>query len=68
MPLYEYVCQTCGSHFEKIVRFAEPNPDSTCPVCRSDKTHKLISLFAAGSASMEAASSSSCGSASSGFR
>ncbi len=68
MPLYEYVCQSCGTHFEKIVRFSEPDPDATCPVCRSDKTHKLISLFAASGPGTQAASSASCSSSSGGFR
>lgn len=68
MPLYEYVCQSCGTHFEKLVRFAEKDPGAECPICRSEKTHRLISLFAASSASMEAAPSSSCSSASSSFR
>ncbi len=68
MPLYEYVCQSCGTHFEKLVRFVGQEPGAECPVCRSEKTHKLISLFAASSASIEPASSGNCGSASSNFR
>lgn len=68
MPLYEYVCQTCGSHFEKIVRFSDQTTDTSCPICRSEKTYKLISLFAASGPSAETAASSSCSSSSGGFR
>ena len=30
MPIYEYKCDTCGEHFEKLQRFGE-RPVSTCP-------------------------------------
>ena len=30
MPIYEYVCQECGVHFDKLQRFGDAQPD-TCP-------------------------------------
>lgn len=41
MPLYEYHCQKCGSHFEKIRRFADP-PLTKCEKC-GGKLEQLLS-------------------------
>jgi putative FmdB family regulatory protein len=30
MPIYEYECQECGVHFDKLQRFGDAQPD-TCP-------------------------------------
>ncbi len=68
MPLYEYVCEACGVHFEKLLRINEQAPEDECPVCGSGETHRLISLFAASSASGVSTSTVGCGSSSSGFR
>ncbi len=32
MPLYEYLCQSCGLRFERRQQFAEP-PVKECPEC-----------------------------------
>jgi putative FmdB family regulatory protein len=32
MPLYEYVCSSCGHRFERIQKFSDP-PVTTCPDC-----------------------------------
>lgn len=32
MPLYEYVCEKCGSHVEKIRKFSDP-PLTRCEKC-----------------------------------
>ena len=34
MPTYEYECETCGIHFEKLQRFSE-EPLRTCPECHT---------------------------------
>jgi putative FmdB family regulatory protein len=43
VPIYEYVCMKCESHFEELVRNGEvPN----CPDCSSSKVQKQFSTFA----------------------
>ncbi|MFT5321693.1 MAG: putative FmdB family regulatory protein [Pseudohongiellaceae bacterium] len=43
MPIYEYKCQACGHHFEKIVKLNEtPN----CPSCDSGELEKQFSMAA----------------------
>ena len=43
MPIYEYVCMKCESHFEELVRNGEA---PTCPDCSSAKVQKQFSVFA----------------------
>ena len=70
MPIYEYQCQTCGQHFDKLVRFGENDQGIECPACRSNETRKQLSTFASRGAggSLSTASNSSCGSSASPFR
>jgi putative FmdB family regulatory protein len=43
MPIYEYVCMKCESHFEELVRNGDtPN----CPDCSSANVKKQFSTFA----------------------
>ena len=44
MPIYEYVCMQCESHFEELVRNGE---QVCCPDCDSPKVEKQFSVFAA---------------------
>lgn len=41
MPLYEYVCEACGKHFELIRKFSDP-PVDTCFTC-GGPVRKLLS-------------------------
>ena len=43
MPIYEYVCMECESHFEELVRNGE-QPD--CPDCGASNVRKQFSVFA----------------------
>ena len=43
MPIYEYVCMQCESHFEELVRNGEA---VHCPDCESAKVEKQFSVFA----------------------
>jgi putative FmdB family regulatory protein len=44
MPIYEYVCMACESHFEELVRNgAEPD----CPSCGESNVRRQVSVFAA---------------------
>lgn len=45
MPIYEYVCMECESHFEELVRMGDP--DVACPDCESANVRKQFSVFAA---------------------
>jgi putative FmdB family regulatory protein len=44
MPIYEYVCMSCESHFEELVRVDETPP---CPECGSGNAKRQFSMFAA---------------------
>jgi putative FmdB family regulatory protein len=44
MPIYEYLCEDCGSKFEKLVR----NGDAVaCPSCGEAHLKPQLSTFAA---------------------
>ena len=45
MPIYEYVCMECESHFEELVRSADQKVE--CPDCSAEKVVKQFSVFAA---------------------
>ena len=44
MPIYEFVCMKCESHFEELVRVDE---SADCPDCGSPNVRKQISAFVA---------------------
>ena len=44
MPIYEFVCMKCESHFEELVRLDGDDP--ACPDCSSANTRRLLSVFA----------------------
>ena len=46
MPIFEYICQDCGEKFEDLVIGSSDDP-VPCPMCKSDRTLKLISLISA---------------------
>jgi putative FmdB family regulatory protein len=44
VPIYEFLCEDCGTGFEKFVRY----PDQEvvlCPSCGKDRIKQQISLF-----------------------
>jgi putative FmdB family regulatory protein len=43
MPIYEYVCMECESHFEELVRGSE---QVHCPDCEATNVSKQFSSFA----------------------
>ena len=50
MPIFEYLCEDCGSKFEKLVRRAasENAPQEvTCPSCGQEHLKQQFSTFAA---------------------
>jgi putative FmdB family regulatory protein len=44
MPIYEYVCMACESHFEELVRGDE---DPGCPDCGAANVRRQLSVFTA---------------------
>ncbi len=50
MPIYEYVCMKCESHFEELVRNGE---HPSCPECGNADVRKQLSVFAAHGGSRE---------------
>lgn len=48
MPIYEYVCETCKSKFEKLVRSMNSTEAAACPKCGGAKTNRQFSSFAVG--------------------
>jgi putative FmdB family regulatory protein len=61
MPIYEYVCATCGQSFEKLVRGGRKAREAAveCPACGQDSHRKEVMLVGAvgsgGSASLSSA-------------
>jgi len=45
MPIYEFVCMECESHFEELMRLDADAP--SCPDCGSARTNRQLSVFAA---------------------
>jgi putative FmdB family regulatory protein len=44
VPIYEYACMECESHFDELVR--SPEQAVTCPECGAAKVLKQLSTFA----------------------
>ena len=54
MPIYEYACMECESHFEELVRNAEQAV--ACPECGAGNVLKQLSTFAVAGVSTAARS------------
>ena len=46
MPIYEYVCDNCHTHYERIVMSAGQKIE--CPKCASKRHTLQLSVFSAG--------------------
>jgi putative FmdB family regulatory protein len=42
MPIYEFVCLSCGNDFEKLQSFSETSSPH-CPACQSDQVRRRLS-------------------------
>jgi putative FmdB family regulatory protein len=47
MPIYEYVCEDCGTKFEKLVLRAGDKEGLACPSCGQSRLASQFSTFAA---------------------
>ncbi|MFQ6038474.1 MAG: zinc ribbon domain-containing protein [Candidatus Aminicenantales bacterium] len=50
MPIYEYLCKTCGSRFEALVSIGGEKR-VTCSRCGGNSLEKLVSAFGIGGGS-----------------
>src|SRR5258707_15768334 len=64
MPIYEYICEDCQTHFEKIV--LNKTQEIACPKCAGKKNAIQLSVFSAANGSSNGASAKSSGGSSSG--
>jgi len=64
MPIYEYACQSCGMHFEKLIH---GQSRVACPSCESPRVSRQLSVVGVRTGSRfsneagPAASGSCCG-------
>ncbi len=55
MPIYEYVCESCNSKFEKLVRSMSSTETVECPKCGGEKTSRQFSSFSVGAGETQSA-------------
>src|SRR2546426_8563969 len=59
MPIYEYICEDCQTHFEKIV--LNKTQEIACPKCAGKKNAIQLSVFSAANGSSNGSSAKSSG-------
>src|SRR6266849_4505800 len=59
MPIYEYICEDCQTHFEKIV--LNKTQEIACPKCAGKKNAIQLSVFSSANGSSNGASAKSSG-------
>lgn len=47
MPMYEYGCLACNSHFDRLRRMDQDDSGVTCPSCGAAQVQRRLSVFAA---------------------
>ncbi|MDA8083525.1 MAG: zinc ribbon domain-containing protein [Nitrospiraceae bacterium] len=57
MPVYEYICNSCGEKFSLFQSMSAGGKGSPCPKCASQDTKKIISSFCCSTAGGGASSS-----------
>jgi putative FmdB family regulatory protein len=57
MPIYEYICSSCGERFSLLQKITATEKDTDCPKCRSKEVKKLMSSFCCSSSDAGFASS-----------
>ncbi len=45
MPIYEYICKSCGEKFSLLQRVTATEKDTCCPKCASPDVKKVMSAF-----------------------
>jgi putative FmdB family regulatory protein len=54
MPIYEYICEDCQTHFEKIV--FNKQQEIACPKCAGKRNTIQLSVFSAANGSANGSS------------
>ena len=57
MPIFEYLCEDCGTKFEKLMRNGATASDTVCPSCGErhlEQQHSTFAAHANGSSKAEA--------------
>jgi putative FmdB family regulatory protein len=47
MPIYEYLCEDCGTKFEKLMRSTAAPSGVECPSCGESHVERQLSTFSA---------------------
>ena len=47
MPIYEYLCDDCGTKFERLVRSSQASAGVECPACGETHVTEQLSRFSA---------------------
>ena len=42
MPIYEFQCNACGHHFDRLQKMSDPDP-SACPDCGAPQVQRKLS-------------------------
>jgi putative FmdB family regulatory protein len=68
MPIYEYMCEDCGTQFEALRPMKDADAPIGCRSCESRRTGRMLSMFYAqsGGRTVAGTSGTSCGSCSGG--
>lgn len=45
MPIYEFECMKCGTHFEELIRSTDEEKKIVCPECGMKKIRREFSTF-----------------------
>ncbi|MEE8469925.1 MAG: zinc ribbon domain-containing protein [Dehalococcoidia bacterium] len=59
MPIYEYLCGTCGEKFELRRGINDRDSELRCPKCGASNPQRVLSLFATSSPAESCAPSGS---------
>jgi putative FmdB family regulatory protein len=43
MPIYEYLCKSCGHEFEEVQKFSDPSLEE-CPDCGQNTAERQVSM------------------------
>ena len=55
MPIYDYVCRSCGEKFDALRKLKDDDRDVECPRCHEKNASRAVSLTAADPRSLKTA-------------